>query len=148
MKFSTSIEYAVHGLIYLAKAPAGRPVLTSEIGKATSVPEAYLRKVFQQLGRSGLVTSQTGARGGFRLSRDASQISLRDVVEGIDGSLPLYTCLREIRGCNVHLPCPVQSAFEEARRRMAEVLEATSIKDLLVDITRQEPVAEWLQVSG
>jgi len=148
MKFSTSIEYAIHGLIYLAKAPAGTPVLTSEIGKATSVPEAYLRKVFQQLGRSGMVTSQRGARGGFRLARDPGQITLRDVVESIDGSLPMYTCLKDLRGCTLGLPCPVQSAFEEARQRMAEVLEATSIKDLLVDITRQEPVVEWLQVTG
>ena len=148
MKFSTSIEYAIHGLIYLAKAPAGRPVLTSEIGRATSVPEAYLHKVFQQLGRSGLVTSQRGARGGFRLSRDSNQITLKDVVESIDGSLPIYTCLRELRGCSLGLPCPVQSAFEEARQRMAEVLEATSISDLLVDIGRQEPVVQWLQVSG
>jgi len=148
MKFSTSIEYAIHGLIYLAKAPAGMPVLTSEIGRATSVPEAYLRKVFQQLGRSGMVTSQRGARGGFRLARDAGQISLKDVVESIDGSLPMYTCLKELRGCTLGLPCPVHSAFEEARHRMAEVLEATSIEDLLVDITRQEPVVEWLQVTG
>ena len=147
MKFSTSIEYAIHGLIYLARTPPGNLVLIKNISEATKVPEAYLRKIFQQLGRSGIVTSQRGARGGFRLAGDPGQITLKGIVESIDGSLPVYTCLNELRDCSLSLPCPVHAAFEEAQTRMAEVLEATSIKDLLVDIARQEPVAEWLQVS-
>lgn len=148
MKFSTSIEYAIHGLIYVAKADPGSRVLTKDISAAIRVPEPYLRKVFQQLGRSGVVTSQRGANGGFRLARDPNQITLRDIVEGIDGSLPAYTCLNELRGCSLALPCPVHAAFEEARERMAEVLEATSVGDLIADITAREPVAEWLSVSG
>ena len=148
MKFSASIEYAIHGLIYLARTTPGSLVLIKNIGDATKVPEAYLRKVFQQLARSGIVFSQRGARGGFRLAGDPGQITLKDIVESIDGSLPVYTCLNELRGCSLSRPCPVHAAFEDAQARMAEVLEATSIKDLLVDITRQEPVAEWLQVSG
>ena len=148
MKFSTSIEYAVHGLVYLAKEPYGEPVLISGISKAIKVPEAYLRKVFQQLVKSGLVTSQRGARGGFRLAREPNQINLKQVVEGIDGSLSMYSCLKVLRGCSLELPCPVQKAFEKAQQQMAKVLEATSIKDLLAEISQQEPVVEWLQVAG
>lgn len=148
MKFSTSIEYAIHGLIYLAKVLPGRTALISDIAKATRVPEAYLRKVFQRLGRSGIVISQRGARGGFRLSRDSQQINLKEVVESIDGSLPMYSCLKVRRGCSLGLPCPVHKTFEDARRQMGEVLEATSIADLLKDITRQEPMVEWLQVTS
>ena len=148
MKFSTSIEYAIHGLIYLAKAVPGSLVLTTEVGSATAIPEPYLRKVFQQLCRSGLVDSQRGARGGYRLARDPGQISLKDVVESIDGSLPTYTCLRDNRSCTLGAPCPVHGAFEEARQRMEEVLEAASIEDLMEDIVSREPVVEWLPVSG
>lgn len=146
MKFSTSIEYAVHGLIYLSRTRAGSLVLTKEVSAAIGVPEPYLRKVFQLLSRSGLVDSQKGARGGYRLGRSAENISLRDVVESIDGSLPTYSCLRDQRGCSPGLRCPVHAAFESARRAMAEVLEVTSIAELAEQISLHEPVAEWLQV--
>jgi Rrf2 family protein len=144
MRFSTSIEYAVHGLIYLARTSAGGLALTKDVGTATGVPEGYLRKVFQQLARSGLVDSRKGARGGFRLARDPALISLRDVVESIDGSLPTYSCLREQRRCGFDASCPVHATFDEARERMAEVLEATSIHDLALRIAGREPVVEWL----
>jgi Rrf2 family protein len=147
MRFSTTIEYAIHGLIYLARVPVGRAVLIGNIAEAIEVPQAYLRKVFQRLSRTGILTSQRGARGGFRLSRDSGQINLKDVVEAIDGSLPVYTCMRVLRGCGLSVSCPVQEAFERARLQMAKVLEATSIKNLLDDISRQQPEVEWLKVT-
>lgn len=146
MKFSTSIEYAIHGLVYLSRAPTGKSVLIRDIAKAISAPEAYLRKVFQQLSRRGILISQRGARGGFQLTRDPEHINLKDVVEAIDGSLPMYSCLKVVRGCRLTLPCPVQEAFAKARLKMAEVLEATSIQDLLDDISQRQPVVAWLKV--
>lgn len=148
MRFSTTMEYAIHGLIYLARVPPSKTVLVSDVAAATGVSEGYLRKVFQQLARSGILASQRGARGGFRLVRDARLISLKDVVESIDGSLPVYTCLKVLRGCRLTVSCPVHEAFEKARLRMAEVLEAVSIKDLLVDIARKQPAPAWLKVTA
>ena len=148
MRFTTSIEYAIHGLIYLAKVPMGTAVLISNIAEATRVSEASLRKVFQQLSRCGILISQRGARGGFRLARDSEQINLKDVVEAMDGSLPAYSCLKVLRGCSLGMPCPVQEAFKKARLQMGEVLAATSIKDLLDNISQQQPTVEWLKVAG
>jgi Rrf2 family protein len=146
MRFSTSTEYAVHGLIYLANVGSGGRALTRDVGTATGVPEGYLRKVFQQLSRSGLVDSRKGAHGGFRLARDPALISLKDVVESIDGSLPTYTCVRDQRGCRLGESCPVHDAFDQARERMAEVLEATSIQDLTLMLGGRDPVVQWLPV--
>ena len=148
MKFSTSIEYAVHGLIYLAQNGNEKPALISDISNSIKVPEAYLRKVFQQLVKSGLVVSQRGSKGGFRLSREPGLISLKDIVEGIDGTLPMYSCLKTVRGCSLKNPCPVHEAFENARLQMAQTLGATSLADLLSEISGQEPVVEWLQIAG
>jgi Rrf2 family iron-sulfur cluster assembly transcriptional regulator len=148
MRFSTSIEYAVHGLVYLARASADRAILISEIAAAIKVPETYLRKVFQQLARRGILASQRGAKGGFRLGRDPGSITLKDVVEAIDGSLPVYSCLKVVRGCRLSHPCPVQETFEEARLRMAEVLDGKSLKNLLDDVSQREPAADWLRVTA
>ena len=147
MRFTASIEYAIHGLVYLAKVPMGTAVLISSIAETVGVSEASLRKVFQQLCRSGILTSQRGAQGGFRLARDSAQINLKNVVEAIDGSLPMYSCLKVVRGCSLSKACPIQVAFEEARLKMGAVLADTSIRDLLADISQQQPAAEWLKVT-
>jgi Rrf2 family protein len=145
VQFSASIEYAIHGLVYLASRGAGETVLMGEVSRAIRVPDSYLRKVFQGLARAGLVLSQRGARGGFLLAREPSAISLRDIVEAVDGSLPFYTCLKTKRKCTAKEACPVSKAFDEGRRRMAEVLEATTLDSLAGGIARRSPA--WLKVT-
>lgn len=144
MKFSTSIEYAVHALVYLARLPAGETALLADIAEALKVPDSYLRKVFQLLAKSRVVATHRGAKGGVRLARPADEISLRDVVEAIDGSLTLYSCLRDQRGCAVSDACPVKSAFDEAGRKMAEVLEVTTVAGLAGSLAKR--AATWLAV--
>jgi Rrf2 family protein len=145
VKFSTSNEYAVHALLYVARAQAGGPVQLAEVARVIKVPESYLRKVFQLLAKRGIVTTQRGVKGGVSLSREAAKVTLRDVVEAVDGSLPFWSCLKVQRGCAVTAVCPVKSVFDEAGRKMAEVLEATSLADLARSLPRR--AATWLQVS-
>ena len=145
MQFSSSIEYAIHGLVYLAVNGSESATLVGDIAGAIKVPDSYLRKVFQLLVRGGLVSSQRGAKGGFVLAREPARITLKDVVEAIDGSLPLYSCLKAKRKCADLDSCPVSSAFEEARHRMAEVLDATTLESLAKGISRRS--ASWLKVT-
>lgn len=145
MQFSMSIEYAIHGLVYLAASGSASATLISEIACAIRVPESYLRKVFQLLARSGIVASHRGAKGGFSRARDPSGITLKDVVEAIDGTLPVYTCLKATRKCPETKACAVSAAFNAARRNMAKVLEATSIRNLARGISKRS--AEWLKVT-
>ena len=135
MKFSLSIEYAIHSLVYISSLSEDLPVLVADVARAINVSETYLRKVFQQLARSAILTSQRGAKGGFLLSRLASDITLKDIVESMDGSLPTYTCFKQQRKCSISLDCPVQREFARAQEKMAEVLDATSIADLDTELT-------------
>jgi Rrf2 family protein len=146
MKFSNSVEYAIHGLIYIGKAGPSNPVLITDIAQSIAVPEAYLRKIFQQLAKSGIVTSLRGAHGGFTLSRLPNEISLKDIVESIEGSLPLYTCLKAQRHCNLENDCPVKKCFDEARDSMAKVLQATTLKTILSTLSSGAKTTDWLKV--
>jgi Rrf2 family protein len=161
VQFSTSIEYAVHSLIYMAggrpsnggsvsrngrPAAGGQtgPFLVGDIARAIRAPESYLRKVLQLLARGGLLASHRGVRGGFSLARDARAISLRDVVEAVDGSLPTWCCVKKRKRCS-ETPCPVSGAFEQARLRMAESLEQTTIGSLARSVARRAD--GWLAVT-
>jgi len=153
--FSTSIEYAVHSLIYLAgggqRAEGERglaggpaPILVGGIARAIGVPESYLRKVMQHLARAGLVASHRGVRGGFSLARQASRITLRDVVAAIDGRLPTWCCVKEKKSCT-DVRCPVSAAFEQARQKMGESLAGITIAQLSARIARRAD--KWLTVT-
>ncbi len=144
MQFGTSIEYAIHGLIFIAGGTT-TTVLVGDIAKGIKVPESYLRKVLQLLARAGLVASHRGVKGGFSLARDAHAITLRDVVEAVDGSLPTWCCVKEKKRCS-ETPCPVSAAFETAREKMAESLAQTSIADLIPRIARRAD--GWLAVTS
>jgi Rrf2 family protein len=152
MQFGTSIEYAIHGLIYMAGngPPLGEgavptTLLVGDIAKATKVPESYLRKVMQLLARAGLVISHRGVKGGFSLALDAREITLADVVEAVDGSLPTWCCVKEQKRCGDN-PCPVSVAFEEARQKMAESLAGTTIAHLASQIAQRAD--GWLAVTN
>ena len=145
MQFSASIEYAIHGLVYLAVKRSEAATLVGDIADAIKVPESYLRKVFQLLARGGLVSSQRGARGGFTLARMPESITLKDVVEAIDGSLPLYSCMKERRKCACLEECPVSAVFAEARQKMAEVLDAATLESLARSLSHRP--AGWLKVT-
>ena len=147
MKFSASIEYAIHGLVYLTRAAAGKTTLVSEVATAINVPESYLRKVFQQLTRSGILNSQRGARGGFILAQSADSVTLKDIVEAIDGSLPVYKCMQRQRECTLDVDCPVQREFGRAQQMMAGVLEQTSINDLAGELSENQKGVSWLKVN-
>ena len=144
MQFSASIEYAIHGLVYLAVSGSPNAVLLGSIAGATAVPESYLRKVFQLMARAGLVASHRGVKGGFTLARAAKDISLADVVQAIDGALPTYTCMREKRKCADTEACIVSDIFAQARRKMEEVLGGTSLDALAKTISARSPA--WLKV--
>jgi Rrf2 family protein len=147
MQFSMSIDYAVHGLVYLAFVSPGKTTLLSEIAKAIKVTESYLRKVFQLLAKRRIVLSQRGAKGGYLLARKPDQITLKDIIDAIDGSPPIYSCLKIQRKCNVTQNCVLKETFEKATARMLAILEETSLKDLAADLSNHAGELGWLKAT-
>jgi len=148
VQFSMSIEYAIHGLIYLARAPEGQTVLLGDIASSIKVPKEYARKIFQQLTRKGLVTARRGAGGGYRLARPAAEVTLLEVVEAIEGSLPVYSCLSQTRHCRLSLSCPLKEVFDRAREKMAEVLRDATLAQVAQGIVENRREHSWLKVTA
>ena len=148
MQLSKSVEYAIHGLIYLARDSGVQITLLGEIARVTGVPESYLRKVFQILSRRGIVLAQRGAKGGYLLSRAPAEINVREIVEAMEGSIPLYTCMSQSqKRCSIVENCPVKDVFHTASEKMYEILEKTSLKDILNGFLESGNKPEWLSVA-
>jgi Rrf2 family protein len=126
-------EYAVRAVLFLASRTPGRPVLITEISESQEVPKSYLSKIMQQLVHSGLVRSRRGINGGFTLARPAESITLKETIEAVEGPIHLNVCLIRKGECHRDDFCPVHPVWQEAQRRLSEVLDGKTMADLVRD---------------
>ena len=123
-------EYAVRAMTYLAQFPEGHVASLHDIGQAQDIPASVLAKILQSLVRSGLAVSQRGARGGFALARPAADITMRDVIEAVDGPIALNQCVLWPEDCARSGDCQVHKAWQRAQAQLMDVLDSVTLRTL------------------
>lgn len=130
MKLTRGGEYGIRGVLYLAMQEDGKVSMLSAIAKVQDVPPRFLAKIFQSLAKAGVVRSHRGAKGGFSLARPAADVTIKDVIEAVEGPIHLNVCLASPGECGRDHACPIHAIWEEAQQKMMEVLARTSFADL------------------
>jgi len=130
MELTRKGEYAIRGIIYLAGQPSGKMALISEIAESTDVPQTFLAKIFQSFAKQGLVNSYRGTGGGFTLSRPASQITLREIVEAVEGPILPNRCLIGRGACERDSICNVHPVWKRIQGEVVGILDSVTIADL------------------
>ena len=87
MKLTRAATYALHAVAYMAVQKKERPTASHIIAEKRHIPERFLLKVLKPLVSAQLLTSVKGPNGGYRLARSASEISVLDVLEAIEGPI-------------------------------------------------------------
>lgn len=140
--FSQRFGYAVHSLAFMAKKPFGGLTTLPELATWIksiwpSASPTYLSNVIQRLARGGIVRSHRGISGGYSLARPASEISLRDLVELLEG-VDLDRCSLSLEGgCPVGGHCSIQRRLRRLEAEYLQKLETVSIADLSKEIFRR-----------
>ena len=120
-------QYALQALIFLADQPPGEYRLAREIGRELGIPEQYLSKILHILARRGILESQKGRNGGFRLGLPASEISLCQILDPLEDMERFYRCLLGPGKCDEKNPCPLHDMWREVRGKYLESLKSTTI---------------------
>jgi Rrf2 family iron-sulfur cluster assembly transcriptional regulator len=131
MQITRSEEYGLRGLLFLANRSPEKVTLVSEISRDQNIPETFLAKIFQRLSKAGLLRSIRGAKGGFSLGRPANEITMREIIEALEGPIALNRCLLRKGECEEEKVCPLHQVWEEVQGRFIEVLDRTTIEDLV-----------------
>jgi Rrf2 family iron-sulfur cluster assembly transcriptional regulator len=129
-KISRKTEYAIRGMIYLAKQPRDQYVMVKEITKATKTSPVFLAKIFQGLSNANLVVSSRGAVGGFKLSRKPEHITLREILEATEGPVAVNLCVVDSRSCGFSKTCSAHVAWKKIRDSINGMLEDVTLKDI------------------
>lgn len=122
MRLTRAGEYAVRCVLHLARQPKGTLVSRMEIAARTDVPPPFLAKIAQQLSRAGIIEILQGASGGYRLLKDAADISLLTVIEAIIGEISLNDCVGRPESCGNSRCCTIHRVWNQANRQLRATL--------------------------
>jgi Rrf2 family protein len=129
---SQTAEHALRAALFLGTRGAGGLVSAREVAEALGMPANYTAKTLRQLTRKGVLRSTRGRLGGFTLGMPASELSVARIIEAVDEPPPRHAaCLLGDRLCDAATPCDAHRRWMEVQRRTSELLERTSLADLL-----------------
>lgn len=131
LRLSTTTRYGLRALIELAKNREGEFISLKEISKRQKIPIRYLENIMLKLVGGGIVVSSRGKGGGFKLSRDPSEIKISDVIEFLEGPISLVPCLEDSSLCSRTAKCETRGLWAELKRALWKTLEEKRLSDLI-----------------
>ena len=131
MILSQSCEYAIRAVVYIARHEEAHYVSIGTMSRELNISFHFLTKILQKLSKGGLLVSYRGPRGGIRLAKSASQISVMDIVTCLDGMKLFTKCILGLAECNDRQPCPLHDSWAGHRRELSRDFEKLTIKDLV-----------------
>lgn len=135
--FSKSCEYAIRAMMFIAyRSNADVKTGIKEISAGTSVPEAFIAKILQDLVRKGLVQSIKGPNGGFYLDKKSKMRKMADIVKAIDGDDLFIGCGLGLKNCSEKRPCPLHEEFKFIRQRIQIMMESKTIGEFNMELAR------------
>jgi Rrf2 family protein len=131
VRLTAKSEYGVLASIDLACNYGEGPVSAREIALRRSIPPRFLEQLFVSLRRAGIVNAVRGARGGFVLTREPSQITVLDVVEALEGPLTASVCDAERDSvCAKSGTCAAAPVWAKATNALRDVFATTTLASL------------------
>ena len=139
MELSLKSEYAILAMVELAKHFAiDQPMQIRQISAQQNIPDRYLEQLLATLKRQGLVKSQRGSKGGYILAREPWEISLLEIIQGIEGcDLVNDKCKSEQDNTSILV---IREVWEASQKAAAAVLNDCTLKDIC-DRQRQRQIA-------
>ncbi len=130
IRLSAKTDYALRAMIDLAMHPEDRTTLPA-IAERQGIPRKFLPTVLQSLIQAGLVHTIRGYGGGVELARDAHEITVRQIIESVEGRQQLYDC--DVRGndCAMLEDCRLRDLLRKAETAMLDVLGDATLADLV-----------------
>jgi len=161
MQISKGVEWACHATAVMAGLSENKALRADALARYHEVPAAYMAKQLQALSKAGIVKTSRGARGGYRLAKPPSEISLWDVTAAIEGEKHVFRCteIRQNGPCPAlkeacKKPCPIAASFYAAEMAFRDKLKKISLMEIGMQILKEKSSEEmaaalkWISDEG
>jgi Rrf2 family protein len=147
---SKKCKYALKALVRLGGDFGGGQLLTQDIARAENIPKKFLEQILLDLKHAGYVRSKQGTKGGYRLVRDPSEITLAEIYRLFDGAIALVPCVsqkfyEECDDCPDEKTCRLKRVFIEVREQTNELLSGVTIDSFLNGSRKPKPVTKAIK---
>lgn len=130
-RLSKMSDYAVVVLSELGREGVSAKRSAGDLAAATGIAEPTVAKVLKLLGAAGLVTSQRGAQGGYRIARPLSRTAIADVIVAVEGPIALAACVDGATGCcEAEGTCPVRGRWDPVNAAIRRALSEITLADM------------------
>jgi len=130
MKLSTRTRYGVRLMVALAQNYGKDPVFLKDIAKGENISEKYLSLIIIPLRGVNLVNSVRGAHGGYNLSKEPSQINLKEIVDVLEGECSLVECEKNPSSCERTPICATHDVWAMIGEKISETLSSITLDRL------------------
>jgi len=130
MKISTKGRYGVRAALELSLRYGSGPVMVREISKSQEISERYLEQILNTLRKSGLVISIRGAKGGYKLAKAPSEITLGDILRPLEGPLDVVSCTGNYE-CGRMAECATFEIWKEMKEKIENMLNTITLEELV-----------------
>ncbi|HNR87673.1 MAG TPA: Rrf2 family transcriptional regulator [Spirochaetota bacterium] len=131
MKLSTRSRYGVRLMLALGTGEKPGPTLLKDVARREQISEKYLSQIIIHLKAKGLVHASRGAHGGYELARPAAEITLREIVEPLEGDLCLVDCILRPASCPRSATCATRDVWGAMNTMILNYLDTITLEDLV-----------------
>jgi Rrf2 family protein len=131
MKISTKIRYGTRAMVELASHYGEGPLELKEIAKKESISIKYLEQVIIPLRTAGFVKSVRGSKGGYRLAKPPSEISLNDLIDILNGPVNLMECIKDPKACQRVPYCVTRDVWREISEAIDKIFHSVTLEDMV-----------------
>ena len=130
LRITKLTDYAVLVLADMVR-PDGEARAASDVSENTRIPQPTVSKVLKLLARAGLVVSERGKNGGYRLSRAPDSISVAEIVDAVEGPIAVTECSAVQRGCcDLEGHCPTETNWVRINDAIRQALRGITLSDM------------------
>ena len=135
LRITRQADYGFVLLSTLARCPGRKAWTAGDLASSSHIPLSMVSKILKRLTHEGILASQRGARGGYRLARDPGDITVRAVIDVLEGPIAITECVDPNGNCDLQCWCPVHPSWQQINAAILGALEGIT----LADMTRPEP---------
>lgn len=126
------LEYSLMALKRMSQKKNGELTSAKEVADSYHAPFDATARVLQQMAQKGFVKSEQGAHGGYKISRDLSEVTLQDLIDVIQGHSPIAKCIGDEEPCELQGSCNIISPIAILDKKLSDFYRGISLKELLI----------------
>ena len=137
MKISTKGTYGLKAIVDLAVNCDNDTVILKDICARQNISESYLEQIFAALRKSGLIKGRKGSKGGYKLSKDMSEITVGDILRALEGDLSIVS-LDDVNEKDIMEKCLNDNVWHKLNSSINTIVNSITLEDLANEYKKQD----------